>query len=237
MKPEFFQNGIRFVSSPGQFSLGTDAMVLADFAEPEPGAEVCDLCAGCGAVGLLLLAKEPGLTVTAVELQEEACRAARENAVANDLTERLRVVQGDLRQIKGLLPASGFRCVVCNPPYYPVGAGFAAKDRALAVARTELCCTLADVCAAAAWLLRTGGSFFLVHRAERIADAICSLREAGLEPKRLRLVRHSPKDGYSLVLCKAVLGGRPGVQCLPELVLFEEDGSPSGEYRRIYHMK
>ena len=237
MKTEFFQNGVRFVSSPGQFALGTDAMVLADFVAPEPHAAVCDLCAGSGAVGLLLLAKEPGLTVTAVELQEVACRAARENAAANDLTERLRVVQGDLREIKGLLPANGFRCVVCNPPYYPVGAGFAAKDEALAVARTELCCTLSEVCAAAAWLLQTGGSFYLVHRAERLADVVCCLREHKLEPKQLRLVRHGRKDGYSLLLCKAVLGGKPGVQCLPELVLFEDDGSPSEEYRRIYHIK
>ena len=235
MKTEFFQNNIRFASSEGQFSLGTDAMLLADFAEP--CSEVCDLCAGSGAVGLLLLAKEPRLRVTAVELQKDACAAARQNAGANGLTDRLRVVQGDLRQIGALLRANSFRSVVCNPPYFPVGSGFAAKDEALAIARTELCCTLADVCAAAAWLLQTGGSFYLVHRAERLADVICCLRAQRLEPKLLRLVRHGPKDGYSLLLLKAVLGGKPGLQLLPELVLFEEDGSPSEEYRRIYHLK
>lgn len=236
MNTEFFQNGVRFVQADGQFALGTDAMLLADFAAPEPDAELCDLCAGSGAVGLLLLAREPRLRVTAVELQEDACEVARQNAALNALTGRLRVVQGDLREIKTLLSANGFRCVVCNPPYFPVGSGFSSGDRALAIARTELCCTLAEVCAAAAWLLQSGGSFWLVHRAERLADVICCLRGRGLEPKQLRLVRHSPKDGYSLALCKAVLGGKPGLQCLPELVLFTQDGSPSEEYRRIYHI-
>ena len=143
MKSEFLQNGITLPQSEGLFKLGTDAMVLADFAVPPKGAAVCDLCAGSGAVGLMLLARDPALTVTAVELQEDAC-ALMDRAVAeNGLEDRFRVLQGDLRQIRSLLPAGSFRHLVCNPPYYPVGGGYVPADEAQAVARTELCCTRA----------------------------------------------------------------------------------------------
>ena len=237
MKSEFLQNGITLPQSEGLFKLGTDAMVLADFAVPPKGAAVCDLCAGSGAVGLLLLARDPALTVTAVELQEDAC-ALMDRAVAeNGLEDRFRVLQGDLRQIRSLLPAGSFRHLVCNPPYYPVGGGYVPADEAQAVARTELCCTLDEVCTAAGWLLQTGGSLWMVHLPGRLAELCCALRAAGLEPKRLRLVCPKPDSAPSLVLLQAARGGRPGLKWDAPLVLSKADGSPTEAYMRIYHME
>ena len=39
------------------------------------------------------------------------------------------------------------------------------------------------------------------------------------------------------LLLKAVRGGKPGLKWEPPLVLAEDDGSPSDEYRRIYRME
>ena len=234
---EFLQNGFTLPQTDALFKLGTDAMVLADFAELPSGAAVCDLCAGGGAVGLLLLARDPSLSVTAVELQPAAC-ALMERAVAeNRLEDHFRVLQGDLRAIRSLLPAGGFRQVVCNPPYYPVGGGLPPENEAQAIARTELCCTLDEVCAAAAWLLKSGGSLWMVHLPGRLADLCCALRAAGLEPKRLRLVCPRPDAAPSLVLVRAVRGGRPELKWDRPLVLANSDGSPTEEYKRVYHMQ
>ena len=68
---ETLQNGLRLHLDASAFRLGTDAVLLGDFAKPPRGAAVCDLCAGSGAVGLLLLDRDPSLTVTALELREE----------------------------------------------------------------------------------------------------------------------------------------------------------------------
>ena len=188
-------------------------------------------------MGLLLLARDPSLSVTAVELQAAAC-ALMERAVSeNALAQRLRILHGDLREIRTLLPASSFRHLVCNPPYYPVGGGFAPENEAQAIARTELCCTLADVCAAAGWLLKSGGCLWMVHLPGRLADLFGTLRAAGLEPKRLRLVCPRPNAAPSLILVKATRGGRPDLKWDKPLVLANEDGSPTEEYRQIYHMR
>lgn len=235
MQTEFFQNGITFSQLQTQFQLGTDSMLLADFAAPCRGS-ICDLCAGSGQIGLLLAAA--GMSnITCVELQEAACLQAQRNIEANHLSDRIRAIQGDIRQIRSLLPHGSFDTVVCNPPYYPAGSGFHAKDAAIALARTELCCTLADVCAAAAWLLHTGGSFYLIHKPERLTDVLTELRAHQLEPKQLRFVQHSAASVYSLVLLKAVYGGKPGLSYRPTLLLQAEDGTPSNEYKRIYHME
>lgn len=236
METEFFQNGITMAQAEDLFRLGSDAMLLADFAVLPKHAAVCDLCAGSGAVGLLLLAREPDCHVTAVELQAAACELARRNLSENALQERLEIVQGDLREIDRLLPNRRFDCVVCNPPYFPVGSGRQAESEAVAAAKTERFCTIIDVCRAAGRLLKTGGAFYLVHRPERLVDVLCALRETRLEPKLLRFVRHNAHKDVSLILIKAVAGGNPDMSYAPDLLLHNPDGSPSEEYRRIYHL-
>ncbi len=236
MKDEFLQNGVRLGQSEDLFRLGTDAVLLADFARPEKGSAVCDLCAGTGAVGLLLLAADPSLTLTAVELQQAPCELLRRSAEQSGLSGRITVLQTDLRRLESL-PAGRFRHVVCNPPYYPVGSGFAADNAAVAIAKTELCCSLPEVAAAAKRLLQTGGSLWIVHKPERLSDLVCALREQRLEPKELRPVLPRPDAAPSLLLVRAVAGGKPGLKWLAPLVLAGADGRPTEEYQRIYHME
>lgn len=221
--------------SEAQFRLSTDSMLLADFCRLAPQSAVCDLGCGCGSLSLLLCGKYPLLRVTGVELQPQAAALAEENAAQDGLDGRFSVIRGDLREHRTLLAHGSFDAVVSNPPYYPVGSGKCAASPALAAARTELTCSLGELCTCAAWLLRSGGRFFLVHKPERLADLMVSLRENRLEPKRLRLVRHRAGGPVSLVLLEAWLDGRPGLVFEPDLALFDENGAESEDHKRIYH--
>ena len=64
---------------------------------------------------------------------------------------------------------------------------------------------------AARRLLRNGGRFALCHRPERLCDVLCALRAQGLEPKRVKLLSHSPGHLPSLLLVEGVRQGRPGL--------------------------
>lgn len=208
-------------------------MVLADFVRLPKAAQVADLGSGGGTLGLLLCGRYPDCTVTGVELSQEAHQAALENIARNRL-DRLRSVLGDLRQVRTLLPGGAFSCVLSNPPYF--SGGLPSTGVAGVQARQESVCTLSDVYEAAAWLLRFGGSFFLVHRPERMADLMALGRAWSLEPKLLQLVRHSPASPASLVLLQCRRGAKPGLRLLPDLILFHSDGSPTSRYREIYHL-
>ncbi len=224
----------RMQSAASQFALSTDSMVLADFAALKPGQRVCDLGCGCGALGLLLLAREESLDITGIELQPQAAQLARENAARNGLSQ-FHVLCGDLREYRALLPANGFDVVISNPPYYPAGQGARCKSEALAIARSELFCPLPELLACAAWCLRFGGRFFLVHKPERLTDLLAGLRACRLEPKRLQFVRHHPAADVSLVLIEARAGAKAGLSLLPDLTLFDASGQPGADYIRIYH--
>lgn len=221
-------------SFPSQFPLSTDSVLLADFVTLPPKARVFDLGAGPGTLGLLLCAKDETCRVRGIELQPQPAARAAQLAEVNHMEDRVLVYEGDLCKIKQWETASQYDVVVANPPYFPAGCGAVAADESLAIARTELRCTLSDICAAAAHLLRHGGSFFLVHRPERLAEAIAALSAQQLEPKRLRLVRHHCDAAPSLALLESRLGGKPGLIIETDLLLQDASGGDSPEYRRIY---
>ena len=227
-------DGPRYRYDEQCFPPSTDSFLLGGFASLRRGEKVCDLGAGAGLLGLLLLAKCETLQVTGVEIQEPAARCAAENAAQNGLSQ-FSVLHGDLREYRTLLPANGFDIVVSNPPYYPVSGGAAPDKLPLAIARSEVCCTLSDLCACAAWCLRFGGSFFLVHKPERLTDLLVTLRENRLEPKRLQFVRHHPEASVSLVLVEARSGAKPGLTLQNDLILYTSSGEKTADYKRLYH--
>ena len=233
---EQLHNGVRIFQPDACFKISTDSILAADFLTLRPGARVADLGSGTGNIAFLLTGRSDRCHVTGIELQESACDAARKTIAFNKLADRVCMVQADLRQIRDYFPSGSFHAAVSNPPYFPAGSGKTVEDAALADARSERTCSLHDVCAAAAWLLQTGGNFALVHRPERLCDLMYELRCCGLEPKRMRFVRHMAQSRASLVLIESKRGGRPGLKLENDFILFEPDGSPSAEYRRVYHM-
>ena len=233
---EALWNRLTLEASDGVFPLSTDTMLLSDFVRLRPRARVADLGCGCGALGLLLCARSTDCTVTGIELLPRACAQARANIAASGLSERMRVVPGDLQAIRTLLPAGSYTDAAANPPYFPA-ASPAAPEPGRAAARSQAFCPPEALCAAAAWLLQWGGRFSLVFRPESLCDFLCALRSARLEPKRLRPVRPRPGGPVRLLLLEAVLGGRPGLRWEPDLLLEEADGRPTADARRIYHLE
>ena len=69
-----------FYWDDGLFRPSTDTFLLGGFPVLRRGERVCDLGAGTGLLGALLLTREPSLTVTGLELREDACRLARRTA-------------------------------------------------------------------------------------------------------------------------------------------------------------
>lgn len=228
---EQFVNGMTLELPEGTFPLSTDSMVLADFVGLRADARVLDLGSGGGTLGVLLCGKDPRCTVTGVELDGTAHAAALENIRRNALEHRLHSICGDLRTVNRLFPSGSFHCCVSNPPYFTGGPASRTP-----LARRDDCCSPEELFHAAAWALRYGGNFCLVHKPERLAQLCgCAVKE-GLEPKRLRLIRHRSDGPIALVLLQCRKGAKPGLQ-IEELSLYHSDGSPTQDHQRIYHIQ
>lgn len=229
--------GTRFVRGGSGFPLGTDAVLVADFAARGTVRRFADLGCGAGVILILLAQTFPGAQGFGIELQPDAAETARANAALNGVADRCEIRCGDLREPGDLPEAGAFDLVAANPPYFAVGSGFSAPEGSRRAAREERHCTLEDVCRAAARLTRWGGRFCIVHRPERLSELFVTLTRHGLEPKRLRTVCRTAADAPSLVLVEAQRGAKPGLTIEPPLALYRADGTESDESRRIYHTK
>ena len=230
-KDFLWQGGPCFYYDTGLFPPGTDSFALAYFARPARGDRVCDLGSGTGLLGTLMLAREETLTLENVELSAPAMALAQKAFSENGWLARAVFRTGDLHDTAALPKAGSIDYVVSNPPYFPTGSGASAREEGRRTAREESCCTLADVCAAAKRVLRWGGRFALVHRAERLTDVLCALRACGIEPKRLRFLAKSPDAAPSLLFIEGKRGGKSGLVIEPPLI----PGSP--EWDSVYFRK
>ena len=227
-RKELWPGGLSYAGD----SVGTDSLALADFAGTPSARRGADLGCGSGIVLLLLASGNARLAMDGVELRADAAALCRENIEANGLSDRCRVYTGDLRT--AWAGAGTMDLVVANPPYFPAGSGTASPDGERAAMRTESA-TLPELCRSAALLLRPGGDFCLVHRAERLAEVFSALSAAGLEPKRLRALAARAERAPTLFLCRARKGARAGLAVDAPLYQFDALGAETAEYRRICH--
>ncbi len=230
-------NGFVLAQKEGFLKLGTDAVLLSDFANIPKNGKVCDLGCGNGAICILLAARRADVSVCGLEIMPGAAALAEENARLNNIEERMQVVCGDLCHVEEYFSMGSFNAVVSNPPYMPAGSGIPAACAELQAAKTEVYCDVRKLCRAAGYLLQDGGLFSLVYRPERLSDLFCALTEYGFAPKRMRMVQNKVDAAPSLVLVEARKGGKSGIKCLPVLCIRNEDGSETDEVRKIYHRK
>ena len=196
----------RLTQSDDYFKLGRDSVLLARFATLRKGWSVCDLGCGVGSLLLLLSQREEELDRVGIELNPGAAALARQNLADNGLAGA--ILPGDLRD-RTLLAGDRFHLVVSNPPYYAPGSG---KDGGPARMERE---ELDALCRAAARLLRNGGRFALSFPTQRMVDLLEAMRRWDLEPKRLKLLSHTPTKPPYALLVEGVRQGKPGLQVLP----------------------
>ena len=228
---ERLPNGFTLSISEEAFPLSTDSMLLSHFVRLPKQARVLDLGSGCGTLGLLLCASDPNCAVTGIELEERAHNAALENIRRNDLQGRMDSICADLRRLHTRIQPGSMDVCVSNPPYFSGGP----ESRRTTTARREDCCSPKALFSAAAWALKYGGDFYLVHRPERLGELIARGADAGLEAKRLCLVRHRDGGEISLILLAFRKGGKPGL-ILEEACLFDKTNAPTPFYRTVYHI-
>ena len=215
---------LKIIQSVSGFRHSMDALLLVSFASPGATDRVLDLGCGNGAIGLLLAHKHPGVRVVGLEIQPALASRALRGAQVNDLHHRVEIVEGDLREIKGLLPQAGFDLVLCNPPYREVGRGRLNPDPERSQAKHELLATLSDVAAAIRYAIAPKGRTCLIYHASRLAELLARLRAERLEPKLLRPVHSFPGADAELVMVEARREGRPGLRLLAPLFIYQTRG-------------
>ncbi len=217
-------------------SFGTDSYLLAAFARRVPHGTAAELGGGNGAVSLLTAVRGKYAYIHSVELQNEYASLIRRNAELNGLTDRIRVWCRDVRDLNARDLDGEVHAVMTNPPYFAENSGLENRHGDRSAARHEENGTLGDFCGCGSRLLRTGGSFSVVFRPERMPDLFFEMRRNRLEPKRLVLVHPYPEAKPNLLLCEARKDAAPGLVTSRPLFIYPNrtDRVYTEDMQRIY---
>lgn len=230
---EFFYNGLKLIQDENYFKLGVDSILLANFAKLKTNMKICDLGSGNGCIPILLLSKNKNLFIDGIEIQKDSIHLANQNIKLNNLHNNFRVLNEDLKN--NSLTKGYYDMVISNPPYYDINSGNTSLSEFKKIARSEINCTINDVCLCASQLLKFGGTFNLVHKTDRLADVIYALKSVNLEPKRIRLVTHTINSVSKIVLIEAKKYGNIGVKFEKPLIIKDENGNDTEEILKIYN--
>lgn len=214
-----------------QHTFGTDAMILADFANPKKYDIACDFGSGCGIIPFLWLRDGKCKSIEAVEIQANACDQMHRSVTLND-TDKITVHNIDLKDVSGFT-AGSFDLVTMNPPYKIAGGGIRNTDEGAALARHETACSIDDIAKSAARLLKFGGKFCICHRPERVFDAMTAMQNNGIAPKKLRFVSKKGNTQPWLVLIEGKRGAKNGLKVEAQLVAYNDDGTLGDEMLAI----
>lgn len=228
---EYLDDRLKLIVSPAH-TFGTDALLLAAFALPKRNAKCCDFGTGCGIIPFYWLSKGVK-SVYGVEIQDAAVSQLQRSIELSEAENEFTLIHGDLRDVRKCLPGESFDSVSMNPPYTKVGHGIESASHADKIARHETGAALPEICRAAAYLLKFGGSFSICLRPERLTEAFCSMKEAKIEPKRLRFVSKNAPAAPWLFLLEGKKGRSPGLTVEPQLYMYDEDGNLSREVLEI----
>ena len=214
-------DNISLIQRKNGLTFGTDALLLAAYISKH-GNTACELGSGTGIISLLLLQRKKADKVYAFELQKEFASITEKNALLNDLHDKLIVINRDVREASSTNIESEADFVFTNPPYMKMGAGLCNFHDEKNIARREVFGTISDFCLCAKRLLKFGGRFYCVYRPDRLAELICSMRGASIEPKRLTFVHTESDSPPSLVLVEGRMGAGEELCVTRPLIIYKD---------------
>ncbi|MGJ5713472.1 tRNA1(Val) (adenine(37)-N6)-methyltransferase [Staphylococcus auricularis] len=228
------KENLRIIQNDDVFSFSTDALLLGHFTSVRKHDRIMDLCSGNGVVALLLSDKGTQ-DIEAVEIQSQLVDMAQRSITYNGLGSRIHMRHLDLRDVRQHYAPSQFSLITCNPPYFKTNQRHQHLKEAHKIARHEVMCTLDDCCMAARHLLKEGGRFIMVHRAERFMDVVETMRTYRLEPKKVHFIYSKPDRSAQTIVVEARKGGNQGLEIAPPFYIYDVTGAYTPEMREIYY--
>lgn len=232
---DLLRRGYRIIQKKSGFRFSIDAVLLAWFAgRVGENDRVIDLGSGTGVIPLLMDARNGAGTYVGLEIDPAMAEMASRSARLNGVEDRVHFFEGDLVTASGSFGKDTFDIVTANPPYMKTGTGKLNPDPMKAAARHEIFCTLRDVIREAAALLRKGGHFYMIHRAERLPEILAELEKHGLAAEKVRPICPAEGKKANLVLISAVKGEGIALRAEEPLYVYDGRGDYTQEIMEIY---
>ena len=212
-----------------------DTMLLSAWVKIHSNnSKFLEPCCATGAISLILALKFKGnFKITGLEIQEDLAELAKNNLRANNISEQVEFINGDLRD-KKLFKPSSFDGIVINPPYESQERSRESKNISLSTARLDLTCSPYDVAESASRLLKSKGRLFAVFNTARLPIFINAMTSRNIIPKRLKFVHPKSERNSNIFLIECIKDAGEGLIVQKPLIIYDEKGNYTDEVKKAY---
>ncbi len=231
--------GPKIIQKDGVFRFSLDAVLLADFVHVNPSTGlIMDLGTGLAPIPLLL-ARKTNARIIGIEIQADVSAIARKSVILNNLEDQITIETDDIRVVHSRYLPSSFDIVTCNPPFFKqMDDKVSSPNQKIRIAKEEVLIDWDSIVLEAKRLLKVGGKFVFVHRANRLEEIIMSLNRKGFALKRMQLVHTKPQEVATMVLIEAANHGKQGGLKIEEsLYIHDEAGKYTEAALRIFRQE
>lgn len=228
-------NNLKIIQNEKRFCFGIDSVLISNFVKGvKEDAQILDLGSGTGIISILLAGKKLLKNIIGIEIQKEVAEMSERSIKLNNLQKNIKIINDDIKNLNKYFKKSEIDAIVTNPPYQKNNTGLKNEDEYKLISRHEVKCNLEDIIKVSSELLKDKGKFFMVHRAERIADIMFLLKKYKMEPKELQIVCSNKNSKPKLVLIEAVKNANEFLRVNNILYVYNDDGIYTDEILKIY---
>lgn len=223
-KNNFFDGSITIYQPKEGYRFSIDPILLAAHLNPINGEKVLDIGTGSGIIPISIFYKNRDIDfqLTGVELQKSLYEVAKKNIYANNLENRIRIINSDILDITQKDLNGPQDIIVSNPPYQNYGSGRINPGSQKAIARHEIKINLQQLLKKVRSLLKNRGKFYIVYPANRASELIFQMQINDIAPKEIRFVHSFNNSNAVMVICQGISNGNFGVKILPPLIIYEK---------------
>lgn len=217
------------------FTFSLDSVLLANFVKiNKRDKKIIDFCTGNAPVPLILSTKTKD-KIIGIEIQKDVSELAMKSIAINNLSQRIKIINDDVKNVSNLYESDSFDIITCNPPYFKTTEdGYFNVNKSKMLARHEIYLSLEDIFKQARKILKNGKKIAIVHRIDRFVDIIVTMKKYNIEPKRVRFCYPKVGKEANIVLIEGVKNGKTGLKILPNLIIHNADGTYTDEVKKMF---
>lgn len=206
---DLFDYGYMIYQNKEYFKFSIDSVLLAEFVDIKKGQnKILDMCTGNAPVPLILSKKWNNLNITGVELQKGIYNLAIDSVKYNKVNN-IEIINKDVKDLPDYYKNDKFDVITCNPPYFVNNTDKVLNDNKVkAIARHEIMLNLEDVIRVSSKILKNQGYFYMVHRAERLADIINLFNKYNFGLKKVIPVYNDKESRSCFILIEGIYNGK-----------------------------
>ncbi|MCF7926357.1 MAG: tRNA1(Val) (adenine(37)-N6)-methyltransferase [Candidatus Izimaplasma sp.] len=228
-------DGLKIIQRPDMFNFSLDSTLLADFVKPRTTTKkILDLGTGNAPIPIFLSLKTEA-NIIGIDIQDDILDLAKRSVKLNHLETQITIKKQNIKGIHKHYENSEFDILTCNPPFFKYkSSSHINKNDYKTIARHEVEITFEEIVIEAKRLLKTNGSFYLVHRTNRLMEIIETLKKHNFAIKQLRFVYPKANANSNMVLIESSSNGKTGLKLLSPLIVHEGQ-EYTKEIKQIFH--